>query len=114
MAFFDDQGTVDFEDITVGKEDVNAGMSASNFVGFLYNKVGRPFKPSKHLPPASVQTHLGLQNMLNDFSSNEISLIPKEGKLQELHKDLMEIRQRTSQQATLGEIWCLEGSPFFC
>ena len=111
--FFDDQGTLDFEDITMDEGDVNTGMSASTFVGFLYNKVGRPFKPSKHLPPASVQTHLGLQNMLHDFCNNKISLIPKEGKLQELNKSLMEIRQRESQQATLGEIMVLGGKLIF-
>ena len=51
--------------------------------------------------------------MLNNFHNNEISLIPKEGKLQEIHKDLMEIRQRSSQKATLGEIMVLGGKLIF-
>ena len=57
--FFDDQGTLDFEIGTLPKDRIVVGMSASLFVGFVYDKVGTPLKPSKHLPPTNVQTHLG-------------------------------------------------------
>ena len=58
---FDDQGTLDIEvhDPT-DRFDDPAGMSASEFVGFVYSKVGRPFKPSKHLPANSTEIHLGM------------------------------------------------------
>ena len=111
--FFDDQGMLDVESCTPDKDDVNTGMSASDFVGFIYNKIGRPFKPSKHLPPSSVQTHLGLQNMLHNFDSNQISLVPKDGKLQDIYDNLAEIRNRNSQQVTLGEIMVLGGQLIF-
>ena len=66
--FSEDQSTLDFEvhDPT-GRFDDPAGLSASEFVGFVYSKVGRPFKPSKRLPAHSTQIHLGLQNMLGLF-----------------------------------------------
>ena len=88
------------------EEDVNTGMSASDFVGC-------PFKPSKHLPPASVQTHLGLQNMLHNFSDNQISFIAKDGKLKDIYDSLTEIRNRSSQHATLLEIMVLGGKLIF-
>ena len=66
--FFDDQGTLDFEvHDPIDRFDDPAGISASEFVGFVYSKVGRPFKPSKHLSAHSTQFHLGLQNILGVF-----------------------------------------------
>ena len=111
--FFDDQGTLDFESCIPHEDDVNTGMSASDFVGFIYKKIGRPFKPSKHLPPASVQTRLGLKNMLHKFIDNQISLIPKDWKLQDIYDSLTEFRNRSSQHATLVEIMVLGGKLIF-
>ena len=89
------------------------GMSASEFVDFIYSKVGRPFKPSKHLAPDSTQIHLGLTNMLGLFHENTVSLSPKPGKFEELHSSFLEIRTRQSQKATLGEIMVLAGKLIF-
>ena len=72
---FDDQGTLDFEaQNPIDRLDDPQGMSASQFVDFIYSKVGRPFKPSKRLAPDSTQIHLGLTNMLALFHENTISL----------------------------------------
>ena len=37
--FFDDQGTLDFETCTPGEDEVGSGMSASEFVGFVYKRL---------------------------------------------------------------------------
>ena len=99
--FFDDQGTLDFETSAPTEDRIATGMSASDFVGFVYNKIGRPFKLSKPRPPANTQTHLGLQNMLQCFSDNSIFLVPKPGSIEEIDESLKEIRDRRSQRATL-------------
>ena len=58
--FFDDQGTLDFEEAPFENHHSRQGMSASELVGFIYNLVGRPFKKEKRLPPCTTQIHLGL------------------------------------------------------
>ena len=107
---FNDQDTLDFEvqDPNDRFDDL-AGMSASEFVLFVYSKVGRPFKPSKHLPANSTQIHFGLHNMSGLFRENTVSPVPKPGKLEELHAFLKEMRGRKPQQATLGEIMVAQG-----
>ena len=112
--FFDDQGTLDFEaQNPTDRFDDLPGMSAFTFVDIIYSKVGRPFKPSKHLAPDSTQIHLGLSNMLGLFHENTVSLSPKPGKLEALHSSLLEIRTRQYQKATLGEIMVLAGKLIF-
>ena len=89
-------------------------MSASEFVGFIYIKIGRPFKPTKHLPPSSVQTHLGLQNMLHNFESNQISLVPKDGKLQDIYDNLAESEIAIPNKLLSARSWCSEENSFSC
>ena len=55
------QGTLDFEN-SLPPHAALPGMSASEWVDFVYTLVGRPFKKEKHLPPSSTQVHLGLKN----------------------------------------------------
>ena len=78
--FFDDQGTLDFK-LSDTKAGHKTSISAPSFVGKAYDLVGRPFKPSKHLPSAAKQTHLGLLNNLENLLDG-IALEPKEGKLE--------------------------------
>ena len=101
--FFDDQGTLDFEEASPNNrhgEDV--GMAASESVGYVYNLIGRPFKQAKHLPPCQTQIHLGLKNDLKDFHKNEVLLEPKPGKLQETLDALNLYRSREDQKVSLG------------
>ena len=101
--FFNDQETLDFEaQNPIDRLDDSQGMSAAKFVDFIYTKVGRPFKPSKHLAPDSTQIHLGLTNKLDLFHENTVSLSPKPGKLEDLHSSLLEIRSRLSQKGYPG------------
>ena len=112
--FFDDQGTLDFENRDPAHLRSNApGMTASEFVGFIYKKIGRPSKPSTHLPPAQVRTHLGLQNMLQFFGDHHVSLTVKPGKLEAIYDSLKDLQERRSQQATLGELMVLGGTLIF-
>ena len=111
---FDDQGTLGFEEQNPSDRfDDPTGMSASDFVGFVHTKIGRPFEPSKHLPPHSTQIQPGLQNMLGLFQQNTVSLAPKPGKLQEIHASLEEMRSRRPQLATLGEMMVIAGKLMF-
>ena len=82
LAFFDNQGTLDSRESHSGSGLGRRALSAPSFVGKLYDLIGRPFKPSKHLPSAVRQVHLGLLNVLEDFHKNELRLEPKEGKIQ--------------------------------
>ena len=108
--FFDDQGTLDFEDSDPLHHRHKApGMGASELVGFFYEKIGRPFKSSKHLPPAQVQTHPWLQGILHFFGDHIISLIPKPCKFEEMYDSLKHLLDRHSQQATFGDDMILWG-----
>ena len=88
-------------------------MDAPEFMGADYKLVGRPFKPSKHLPPRSRQVHLGLVNALELVFENVISLEAKEGKLDELQACCAELAVRCSRRATLREIMQLAGNLVF-
>ena len=110
--FFDDQGTLDFEETSPGSQE-ETGMSASQFADFVYTLVGRPFKKEKHLPPCSTQVHLGLKNEYKDFQQNEIMLEPKPGKLQEILEALIAFRARDDQLVSLGEIMTTAGKLIF-
>ena len=99
--FFDDQGTLDFEETSPNNrhgEDI--GMAASEFVGYVYNRIGRPFKQAKHLPPCPTKVHLGLKNELKDFHSNKILLEPKPGNLQEILDIINLYRSREDQKVS--------------
>ena len=70
--FFDDQGTLDFEEASPNNRQCeDASMAASEFVGYVYNLIGRPFKQAKHLPPCPTQIHMGLTNELKDFHNTK-------------------------------------------
>jgi len=110
--FFDDQGTLDFE--TAGPPHPGLpGLSASEWVDFVYTLVGRPFKKEKHLPPQETESHLGLKNEFKNFQQNEVSLEPKPGKLQELLDILKEFRNRENQLVSLKEIMTIAGKLIF-
>ena len=118
LAFFDDQGTLDFAENDCGAQRISAGpkqsgkadtLSAPDFAGSFYNLIGRPFKSSKHLPSSTTQTHLGLVILLQNFVNNEISLEPKPGKLEEISKTLKSTRDRRPCGVSLGEIMTLAG-----
>ena len=83
--YFDDQGTLDFRTAEGDKPGPREAISAPNFVGAVYELVGRPFKPAKHLPARARQVHLGLANIFEEFANNLVWLEAKEGKLEELH-----------------------------
>ena len=51
--------------------------------------------------------------MLQFFGDNNMSLTPKPGKLEEIYDGLKDLRDRRSQQATLGEIMALGGKLMF-
>ena len=110
---FDDQGTLDFETCIPGEDEVGSGMIASDFVGFVYHKKGRPFLPSTHVSPASIQAHLVLQNMLQHL----FRLLNVSGaetrKMQDIYDSLREMRDIRSQQTTLGEMIVLGGKLIF-
>ena len=84
-------------------------MSAFEFVGYVYRKVGRPFKDSKHLAPDSTQIHMGLQSMLWMFQQNSVSREQKPGKFEEIYATLNEMRKRYQQQAALSKGMVLAG-----
>ena len=110
--FFDDQGTLDFE--TEGPpHPALPGLSASEWVDFVYTLVGRPFKKEKHLPPQATQLHLGLKNEFKHFQQNEVSLEPKPGKLQDILEALIAFRKRGDQLVSLGEIMTIAGKLIF-
>ena len=88
-------------------------MAASEFVGFIYSLVGRPFRKEKRLPPSKTQVRLGLQNEFKDFQANIVSLEPKPGKLEDIHSALIDIRCRQDQMVSLGEIMVLTGKLIF-
>ena len=140
--FFDDQGVIDFEDATAPppaplaggakrihtsvvtlpdaskgeylvKADIPERMSAQCFTSSLFHLVGRPFKEKKHLPPEDKQGHLGLLNDLSQFMSGYLSLRPKEGKMEELHKLLLDLRVRRPRLCTLSEIMKITGILIF-
>ena len=111
--FFDDQGTLDFEaQNPTDRLDDPQGMSASQFVDFIYSKVGRPFKPSKHLAPDSTQIHLGSTNTLGLCYANTISLSPKPGQFEELHSSLVDIRMNDLKRRPWGKLWSWQVSLF--
>ena len=110
--FFDDQGTLDFE-TTLPPHPALPGMSASEWVDFVYTLVGRPFKKEKHLPPRATQLHLGLTNEFKNFQQNEISLEPTPGKLQDILEALIACRAREDQLVSLGEIMTIAGKLIF-
>ena len=110
--FFDDQGTLDFEH-SLPPHAALPGMSASEWVDFVYPLVGRPFKKEKHLPPSSTQVHLGLKNEFKHFQQNEILLEPKPGKLQEILETLIAFRARKDHLVSLGEIITIAGKSIF-
>ena len=101
--FFDDQGTLDFEN-SLPPHAALPGMSASEWVDFVYTLVGRPFKKEKHLPRSATQLHLGLNNEFKQLKQNEISLEPKPGKLQEILEALIAFRAREDQMVSLGKL----------
>ena len=116
--FFDDQGTVEFQHS--GEEVArNAGadsppsMTAQEFVQELFRLVGRPFKAKKHLPPAQKQVHLGLLNDFSEFQKGQMRITPKEGKLEEMHAKLLDLRDCTSKKASIGEVMHITGSLIF-
>ena len=108
--FLDDHGTLNFEDGAPRKGKDAPGMSASTFVGFIYDKIGRPFKPSKYLPPAEVQTHLGLQNMLQCFGDNSISETRHRRKSTAASKNSVNVAHN---KLLLAKSWFWEPSLYF-
>ena len=84
-------------------------MAASEFVGYIYILVGRPFKEAT----SKTQVHLGIQNDFKDFQANIVPLEPKPGKLEDIHSALIEIRSRQDQMVSLGEIMVLAGKLIF-
>ena len=105
---------MDFEDTAhTNRLGINTGMNASELAGKAFESVGRPFKESKHLPPAAIQTHLGFQNDFSSFIDSEVSLTPKLGKLLEIRNSLLELRSRLNQKAALNELMKLAGNLIF-